>query len=72
MAFTFRNTSLSEARAKAQEALSTARRCTDPDVKRQWERLASAWRERIEALEGDAASVQPIIPPLNGGTDRRN
>jgi hypothetical protein len=60
--------SVSEARAKAQEAQSNARLVSDPHIKKQWESIAAVWEVRIAELQGDTGLV-PLIPPLNGASD---
>jgi hypothetical protein len=62
------NKRLSDARAHAQEAQSAARLISDPDMKRQWERLAAAWLERVEELQDGQGADKPIIPPLDAGS----
>jgi hypothetical protein len=62
--------SVSEARAKAQEAQSNARLVSDPNIRKQWEALAAVWEARVAQLQnGKAAPL--VIPPLTDGSDSR-
>jgi hypothetical protein len=57
---------LSEARAKAQDALSRARLATDPDAQRQWEEVAAEWNMQIAELDGGEG-----LPPRHPSAGRR-
>jgi hypothetical protein len=64
------NNSLPMARAHAQDALSHARLLTDPDQKRSWTELASAWLMLIEALEQLEDRLASPTPNQKQRTDR--
>jgi hypothetical protein len=52
----------SNARQRAQEALSHARRATDPEMQRQWRELAEAWaRIAEEEPQPERAMSKPRI-----------